>query len=89
LNKKRTSKRINNKNHHDQTAKPQEYQLIGSIDYSEEQKEHAIIAQDNDYWTRESIGGPAQYDEGIYNALYSTDKEVEEMFANDDGFVTD
>jgi hypothetical protein len=73
----------------------QEYQLIGSIDYSEKQKEHTIIAQDIAYWTRESIRGPDQYDKEIYNACYSTDhvpkyKEVEEiMFANDDRFFTD
>jgi hypothetical protein len=95
LNKKRISKSINITNHHDHTKNPQEYQLIGLINYSEEQKEHAIIAQDNAYWTRESIGGPAQHDEEIYNAYYSTDdhipkyKEVKEMFANDDGFFMD
>jgi hypothetical protein len=90
LNKKRTSKRINNENHHDQTKQPQEYQLVGSIKDSEEQTEHATIEQDNDYCTtRETIGGPAQYDEEIYKALYSTDEEVEEMFATDDGFLTD
>ena len=84
MNKKRTSRRVNHK-----TKTPPEYQLVGSIEDSEEQTEHATIEQDNDYWTRETIGGPAQYDEEIYKALYSTDEEVEEMFATDDGFLTD
>jgi hypothetical protein len=64
MNKKRTSRRVNHK-----TKTPPEYQLIGSIEDSEEQTEHATIEQDNDYWTRETIGGPAQYDEEIYKAL--------------------
>jgi hypothetical protein len=98
MNKKRTSRRVNNKNHHEKTKTlAKEYQLVGSIEDSEEQTEHATIEQDTDYWTRETIGGPAQYDEEIYKALYLTDEEVkemfartdEEMFSNDDGFFTD
>ena len=68
---------------------PPEYQLVGSIEDSEEQTEHATIEQDNEYWTRETSGGPAQYDEAIYKALYSTDEDIKEMYLNDDGFSTD
>jgi hypothetical protein len=89
MKKKRTSRRVNNKNHHDEMKTPPEYQLVGSIEDSEEQMENATIEKDNDYWTGETTGGPAQYDEEIYKALYSTDKEAEETFSNDDGFFTD
>ena len=84
MNKNRTSRSVIHK-----TKTPPEYQLVGSIKDSEEQTEHATNEQDNAYWTRENSGGPAQYDEEIYNALYSTDEEVEEMYLNDDGFFTD
>ena len=85
MNKKRTSRRVNHKTH----TQP-EYHLVGSIEDIEEPTEHATIEKDNDYWTREKSGGPAQYDKEIYKALYSTDEEVKEMYATDnDGFFTD
>jgi hypothetical protein len=86
LKKKRTSKSINNTNH-DQTDNPQEYQqLIGSIDYSEKQKEHAtIIARDIAYWTRETFDIDPEEDTAYYRTVHdATYPEAQAMIEEDD-----
>jgi hypothetical protein len=90
LKKKRTSKSINNTNHDQQTDNPQDYQIIGSIDYSEKQKEHAIIARDIAYWTSERFDHPEE-DTAYYRtahdaALYP---EAQAMIDNEDGHFED
>jgi hypothetical protein len=90
---KKKAKKSINKTNPDQPDTEKDYNLIGSIDYSKKEKEHAIIAQDIAFWTRESVRGPDQYDKETAE-YYSTDhdpkyKEIQAMIDDDDGFNDD
>jgi hypothetical protein len=67
-----------------------EYQVFGSINYSEKQKEHAIIiTQDIAYWTMETFDidpeEDTEYYRTIYNATYPEASQA--MIENDDGYL--